>query len=45
MRDIGKAARVAAKQLAFASTEEKNRALLAAASALQRLSRRHSRRQ
>ncbi len=34
MRDIGKAARVAAKQLAFASTEEKNHALLAAASAL-----------
>ena len=34
MQGIGKAARVAAKQLAFASTEQKNRALLAAASAL-----------
>jgi glutamate-5-semialdehyde dehydrogenase len=34
MRGIGNAARIAAKQLAFASTEEKNRALLAAALAL-----------
>ena len=34
MRGIGKSARLAAKQLAFATTEEKNRALLAAASAL-----------
>jgi len=34
MQDIGKAARAAAKQLAFVSTEQKNRALIAAASAL-----------
>ena len=34
MQGIGRAARVAAKQLAFASSEQKNRALLAAASAL-----------
>jgi glutamate-5-semialdehyde dehydrogenase len=34
MQGIGRAARVAAKQLAFASGEQKNRALLAAASAL-----------
>jgi glutamate-5-semialdehyde dehydrogenase len=34
MQGIGKAARVAAKQLAFASSEQKNRALLAAASSL-----------
>ena len=34
MQDIGKAARIAAKQLAFAPSEQKNRALLAAASAL-----------
>ena len=34
MQGIGRAARVAAKQLAFASSEQKNRALLAAAAAL-----------
>jgi glutamate-5-semialdehyde dehydrogenase len=34
MQGIGRAARVAAKQLAFASSEQKNRALHAAASAL-----------
>src|SRR6202167_6182115 len=34
MQGIGRAARLAAKQLAFASSEQKNRALLAAASAL-----------
>ncbi len=34
MQDIGKAARVAAKQLAFASSEQKNCALRAAAAAL-----------
>ena len=34
MHGIGKAARVAAKQLAFAPSEQKNCALLAAASAL-----------
>jgi glutamate-5-semialdehyde dehydrogenase len=34
MQDIGKAARLAARRLAFASTEHKNRALLAAAAAL-----------
>ncbi len=34
MQGIGRAARAAAKQLAFASSEQKNRALLAAASAL-----------
>jgi glutamate-5-semialdehyde dehydrogenase len=34
MQGIGRAARVAAKQLALASSEQKNRALLAAASAL-----------
>src|ERR1700727_3842489 len=34
MQGIGRAARLAAKQLAFASSEQKNRALLAAASVL-----------
>src|ERR1700722_61289 len=34
MQGIGRAARVAAEQLAFASSEQKNRALLAAAAAL-----------
>jgi glutamate-5-semialdehyde dehydrogenase len=34
MQEIGRAAQVAAKQLAFASSEQKNRALLAAAAAL-----------
>ena len=34
MQGIGRAARLAAKQLAFASSEQKNRALLAAAAAL-----------
>jgi glutamate-5-semialdehyde dehydrogenase len=34
MQGMGRAARAAAKQLAFASSEQKNRALLAAASAL-----------
>src|SRR5258708_37104979 len=34
MQGIGAAAKAAARQLAFASTEQKNRALLAAASAL-----------
>ena len=34
MQGIGRAARMAAKQLAFASSEQKNRALLAAAAAL-----------
>ncbi len=34
MQTIGRAARLAAQQLSFASTEQKNRALLAAASAL-----------
>ena len=34
MQGIGRAARMAAKQLAFASSDQKNRALLAAAAAL-----------
>jgi glutamate-5-semialdehyde dehydrogenase len=40
MQGIGAAAKVAARQLAFASTEQKNRALLAAAAALRHSSRR-----
>ena len=40
MQGIGAAAKVAARQLAFASTEQKNRALLAAAAALTHSGRR-----